>query len=119
MTDRQKQAFKKLGFTDEEIAEVVQADRRIDKGEKLYELDKERAKASKTARQTTALKTPTAYKFKQPKEKKTNSEKSQLIADLLKGIPYIEELNIINPEREFTFKHNGKSYKVVLSMPRS
>lgn len=119
MTDRQKQAFKKLGFTDEEIAETVQTDRRIDKGEKLYTLDKESEKASKSARQTTALKTPTAYKFKQPKTKESNVDKSKLINDLINGITYVDNLNIINSEREFTFDYKGKKYKVVLSVPRS
>ena len=32
--DKQKQALKKLGLTNEEIAEVLQADAEIDKGKK-------------------------------------------------------------------------------------
>ena len=37
----QEAAMRKLGFTDEEIADVMEADKRIDKGEKLFELSKD------------------------------------------------------------------------------
>ena len=36
--NRQIEAMKKLGMTEAEIVEVLEADKRIDKGEKLFEL---------------------------------------------------------------------------------
>ena len=36
---KQIEAMKKLGYTDAEIAEMLEADKRIDRGEKLFELD--------------------------------------------------------------------------------
>ena len=38
--DEQIKAMQNLGMTDEEIADVLECDKRIDKGEKLFELVK-------------------------------------------------------------------------------
>ena len=48
MTKDQKEqvrAMRVLGMTDEEIADVLECDKRIDKGEKLFELTAEQEKA--------------------------------------------------------------------------
>lgn len=114
MTDKEK-ALKNLGLTDEEIADVIETDKRIDKGEKLFELDKELEKGAKKARSAGNCNGYT----KANREKKADPDKGKLIADLLDGIPYAENVEIANREREFTFTYNGKKYKVVLSCPRS
>ena len=54
-------ALAKLGLTDAEIQQVLEDDKRIDKGEKLFELSAEQEKASKQARQ--ADRKPTVYKL--------------------------------------------------------
>ena len=41
---KQIDALKKLGLTDEEIADVLATDKKIDKGEKLFELSAEKEK---------------------------------------------------------------------------
>jgi hypothetical protein len=114
MTDKEK-ALKNLGLTDEEIADVIETDKRIDKGEKLFELDKELEKGAKKARSAGNCNGYT----KANREKKADPDKGKLIADLLDGIPYAENVEIANREREFTFEYKGKKYKVVLSCPRS
>ena len=114
MTDKEK-ALKNLGLTDEEIADVIETDKRIDKGEKLFELDKELEKGAKKARSAGNCNGYT----KANREKKANPDKGKLIADLLDGIPYAENVEIANREREFTFEYKGKKYKVVLSCPRT
>ena len=114
MTDKEK-ALKNLGLTDEEIADVIETDKRIDKGEKLFELDKELEKGAKKARNAGNCKGYT----KANREKKVDTDKGKLIADLLDGIPYAENVNITNTEREFTFEYKGRKFKVVLSCPRS
>lgn len=108
----------KLQISEEEARQVIADDKAIDKGEKLFSLTEEQEKASKKARGT-GTKAPTIYKFDK-KEKKTNSEK----LELMKAFEEIAEtvgavnLEILNPEREFTFSFNDKKYKIVLSMPR-
>ena len=114
MTDKEK-ALKNLGLTDEEIADIIETDKRIDKGEKLFELDKELEKGAKKARMSGNCNGYTTSN----REKKVDLDKGKLIADLLDGIPYAENVEIANREREFTFEYKGRKFKVVLSCPRS
>ena len=101
---------------DEETAkEIMETDKRIDKGEKLFELPEELKQGAKKARMSGNTKGYTKAK----REKKADPEKGKLIGDLLDGIGYAENVKIINHEREFTFEYKGRKYKVVLSCPRS
>ena len=114
MTDKEK-ALKNLGLTEEEIADVLETDKRIDKGEKLFDLPKDLEKGAKKARCAGNCNGYTKAK----REKKTDPDKGKLIADLLDGIPYAENVEIVNCEREFAFTFRGRKFKVVLSCPRS
>lgn len=113
--NEQIKALKKLGLSDDEIADVMESDKRIDKGEKLFELDKELEKGAKKARSAGNCNGYT----KANREKKVDEDKRVLIADLLESIPYAENVKIVNAEREFTFEFNNRKFKVVLSCPRS
>jgi len=102
---------------DEETAkEIMKTDKRIDKGEKLFELPKELEEGAKKARNAGNCK---GYTKPTNREKKVDLDKGKLIGDLLDGIPYAENIKIVNREREFTFTFKDKKYKVVLSCPRS
>lgn len=114
MTDKEK-ALKNLGLTDEEIADVVETDRRIDKGEKLFELPPELEKGAKKARMSGNTKGYT-------REKKVDVEKRAIIqcmSEIAENLADNDTIEIVNPEREFTFVYKGKKYKIVLSCPRS
>jgi DNA-binding transcriptional MerR regulator len=117
MTDQIK-AMKKLGLTDEEIKAVLADDKKIDKGEKLFPLTEEQEKISKQARQ--AERKPTVYKFS-TREKKHDNDKQFLIDTIVDNLRStgVENIEIANAEREFTFVYNNKKYKIVLSVPRS
>ena len=114
----QVEAMRKLGMSEEEIADVLESDKRIDRGEKLFELDPELEKGAKKARQ--ADRKPTAYKF-QKRERKADTGKRDLISALVGAVALLAdgEVEITNIEREFVFTVNGRKYKVVLSAPRS
>ena len=117
MTDKEK-ALQKLGLTDEEIADVIETDKRIDKGEKLFDLPPDLEKGSKKARMSGNCNGYT----KTEREKKVDRHKMQIIETLtqaLKDHSPPQSLDIKNPEREFEFILYGKKYKVVLSCPRS
>ena len=105
-----KTLMEKLDCDEETAKEIMETDRRIDKGEKLFELPKELEEGAKKARNAGNCKGYT---------KTANPNKGKLINDLLDGIPYVEELKILNREREFEFVYKGKRYKVVMSCPRS
>lgn len=126
MTEKQKQALRKCGIPEAEWAELEATDKRIDRGEKLFDLDPELEAGAKKARQ--ADRKPTERK---PREKKSDTDKKYLLSIMLENLTAIWEqgehgtksacsdFEVINPEREFSFTYNGKKYKVVLSCPRS
>lgn len=118
---KQIEALRKLGLTDAEIEQVLADDKRIDKGEKLFELTTEQEKASKQARK--ANRAPTVYKLDNTagkRSKKEDSDKATLLNELFKAIlPMCDTYEITNGEREFCFTYHGRKFKVVLSAPRS
>ena len=117
MTDRQKQALRKCGIPEAEWAELEATDKRIDRGEKLFDLAPELEAGAKKARQ--ADRKPTERK---PREKKQDDDKWILLEQLANAInasPIHAQCEIVNPEREFSFTYNGRKYKVIMSCPRS
>lgn len=115
---KQVEAMRKLGMSEAEIADVLESDKRIDRGEKLFELDPELEKGAKKARQ--ADRKPTVYNF-QKRERKANNDKRTIINALDEALCRIadQQTEITNAEREIIFHFNGVKYKVVLSAPRS
>lgn len=99
-------------FTEEELKELAEFDKRVDKGEDPYPLTAEQKKVAKSM--TKADRKVTVYNF-QKKERKKNDDKRDLIQKLSKDL---EDVSIVNEEREFTFIYNDVKYKVVLSVPR-
>lgn len=117
MTDRQKEALRKCGIPEAEWAKLEATDKRIDRGEKLFELDPELEAGAKKARQ--ADRKPAERK---PREKKQDADKSILLEQLVNAVessPIYAQAEIANAEREFSFTFRGRKYKVVLSCPRS
>ena len=108
-----KTIMKNLDCDEETAKDVIECDKRIDKGEKLFELPEELQKGAKKARMSGNTKGYT-------REKKVDEDKRFLIETLELALsPFAEDVEIANPEREMTFTHNGKKYKIVLSCPRS
>ena len=117
MENSQIVAMRKLGMTEEEIADIIKTDKEIDKGAKHFELSAEQKKAEKKMRQ--ADRKPTVYQLDNTggkRSKKADNDKAHLINLLADAIG---EVNIINPEREFEFVYNDRKFKVVLSAPRT
>lgn len=110
-----------LKISREEAIQLIEDDKRIDKGEKLFSLTPEQEKASKKARSAGRKPKTTVYKFDTTKRKKPeNKNKSDLISVITGALAEhgAENLELINPEREFTFTMDGTKYKIVLSLPR-
>lgn len=106
-----------LGITEQEAIQVVEDDKRIDRGEKLFELTEEQKANEKKARLTgerVAIK-PTK------RERKADTQKQDIITVLSRAIVnnFGVRVDVANEEREFAFELNGKKYKVVLSCPRN
>lgn len=121
MANTVENLMKVLGCSEEEAKQILADDKKIDRGEKLFELTPEQQKASKKARQT-GTKKKTVYSFDTSKRKrKENPDKASLIEIFKKALESQEVTNIeiINPEREMTFEFNNVGYKIVLSVPRN
>lgn len=117
MLEKQIQACQKLGMSEQEIAELAETDKRIDKGERLFELTAEQKQAEKKAKSAGK----TVYNFSKPRVKKEDNDKRFLIEILENAVKENggEVVEITSPEREFAFTFNGKKYKIVMSVPRT
>lgn len=125
MTDNEKQltALIACGMTEDEAREVLEADREIDKGAKLFELSAELEAGAKKARRADR-KTPTAPV---KRERKADNDKRFLINLLNNALANsdderfteLPQIEITNAEREIVFQFNGRKFKITLSAPRS
>lgn len=123
-TPSQVERMRAQGYTEEEIEDMLKADREIDRGADLFPLDPGLEKGAKKARRADRTDTPK----KANRERKPNDDKRFLIDALVWAVTtdieqagdnvLATDVEIINPEREFLFTYNGTKYKVVLSVPR-
>ena len=115
MEEKIQKLMKSLNISREEAIELMEEDKRIDRGEKLYELDPELEKGAKQARQADRKKTEVK------RERKPKPEKEEICSAMMDGLRElgVNEFEITNAEREFIFHRNGVKYKVTLACPRS
>lgn len=105
-----------LGMTEEEAFEAIQDDRKIDKGEKLFELPPELEAGAKKARR--ADRKPNSKPTS--KERKEDIDKRTLIQILVNALAEneISEPEVTNPERQIDFIFHDRKFRIVLSAPR-
>lgn len=109
----------RLNISVDEARQVQEDDKRIDRGEKLFELPPELEAGAKKARQTGTRKV-TEIK----RERKPDEDKRELIqyleSSLEDAYPDLDlgNITITNPEREMEFTYNGKKYRLTLACPR-
>ena len=111
----QVERMRAQGYTEEEIADMLKCDKEIDRGADLFSLAEELQAGAKKARRADRTDTPK----KANRERKEDKDKQALIYLLSNVARGFDDLEIVNPEREFLFNYCGKKYKVVLSCPRS
>ena len=118
MNAKVEQLMKSLDISEAEAIEVIEADKKIDKGEKLFELSPELEAGAKKARQ--ADRKPTVYNFDtKDRKRKADEDKAKLIAILAESLEQVEIIpTVTNPEREMEFTYNGRKFKLTLSAPR-
>lgn len=128
----QLEALMKLGMSEAEAKQVLEDDRKIEKGEKMsFDLSKEQEKATRNLRQ--ADRKPTAYDFTK-RERKPNEPKREIVRALKDCLYSLQadfeetdhpqyninpqNIQISNIERQIDFEINGVRYRIVLSAPR-
>lgn len=124
-TEKKIAAMEKLGFSQEEIADILRADDAIEHGEKLFELTKEQEKVSKEARMTGTRKAPTIYKLDNTngkRSKKKNNLKAEIIQklyDFLASEEEFQNLETPNAERMLSFSVDGTNFELTLIQKRN
>ena len=110
MEEKIQKLMKSLNISREEALEVIEEDKRIDRGEKLYELSDDLKAGAKKARQADRKVTAPVKK-----------ERKGICQAMMKGLEElgVDDFTIKNPEREFIFSLDGVKYKVTLACPRS
>ena len=107
-----------LGLTEEEAKQLLEDDKKIDKGEKLFELPPDLEAGAKKARQADR-KTVDAYGKKSVRERKADNDKSRLIEIIAESLAQVEIIpTVTNAEREMEFIYNDRKFKLTLSAPR-
>lgn len=106
-----------LQCSEPEALQVIEDDKRIDRGEDLFPLTAEQKKNAKEVRN--GMKQPTVYTFSS-RERKADNDKRFIInqiAELLgsQGIDF----SVTNQEREIELMYNNRKLKITLSAPRT
>ena len=125
MEAQKEKLMRILNVSAEEAEKIIADDKAIDKGEKLFELTDEQKKVVKkmTNFDSKNRKKPMVLDLKQPKNRKENATKSGIIAELVTFFSEnsqfsVENLEILNKERQFTFKIGNETYEITLIQKR-
>ena len=109
-----------LRISIEEAKQVLEMDKRIDRGEKLFELPPELEAGAKKARRADRKKVETVKRERKPDEDKR--ELIQYLEGKLEDAHHydldLDNITITNPEREMEFTYNGIKYRLTLMRPR-
>ena len=110
----------RLNISVDEARQVQEDDKRIDRGEKLFELPPELEAGAKKARRADRKKVETVKRERKPDEDKR--ELIQYLEGKLEDAHHydmdLDNITITNPEREMEFTYNGKKYRLTLACPR-
>ena len=123
-TKSQLEAMHRLGFSEEEIADIIQTDDDIDKGKKVYfDLDPEKEKEAKKYAKAGTRKAPTVYKLDNTEGKrnrKENATKATIIAEIAQFLTEngYELVNVTNAERQIAFVVGENSFELTLVQKR-
>lgn len=117
MSPEQMAAKLKISVT--EAAKLIEFDKKINRGEKLFELSADQKEAVKAMTRADSKPHGTHNRERKPDEDK------RLLIEYLRSaldgafpIAVVENISITNPERELEFVYNGKKYRLTMSCPR-
>lgn len=117
MTEKEyiEMLMKNLHCTEEAARDVMITDRAIDRGADPFPISQEQKEVEKQMRQADRKKETAPRQ----RARKVDLEKREIIQALDDALfDLVDEISIINPERQIDFVHNNKNYRLVLSAPR-
>lgn len=122
-SERQMAAFRKLGYSDAQIEEMLEDDLAVDRGETLpWDMSKEEHKKAMKNANADEHKKPTVYKFDQ-RERKENTPKRTIIDEIFKFLTENaqfspENVQILNKERQISFEYADEKFEITLTQKR-
>ena len=118
MDSQKDRIMRELGVDEQTAEQLIADDKAIDRGERMpFDLTPEQEKLAKKYVRGESKK-PRVYNF-DTRKRKENTTKSGIIADLGQFLAEkVENLEIINPEREVSFTLEGKSFSLTLTQHR-
>ena len=125
--DRVAELMTQLKCTKEEALEIIECDKAIDRGERVYfDLSPEAEKEAKKYAKAGTRKAPTVYKLDNAEGKRSRKEnptKAAIIAELAKFLTETSEnacemVEITNKERQIAFKIGENAYELTLVQKR-
>lgn len=116
-----EQMAAKLKISVVEATKLIEFDKKIDRGEKLFELSADQKEAVKAMTRADSKPHGTHNR-----ERKPDEDKRWLIQFLATALEdadcdldtNLDNISITNPERELEFVYNGKRYRLTMSCPR-
>ena len=121
MNEQIQKLMDTLDLTEAEARQLILDDQAIDKGAKLFELTDEQKAVEKSMKQADRkLNAVNAYGKKTTRTRKADNDKREIIQCIDDALCcLVDNVEVINPERELLLHFNDKKYKIVLSAPRS
>ena len=116
-------AFRKLGYSDAQIEEMLEDDLAVDRGETLpWDMSKEEHKKAMKNANADEHKQPTVYKFDQ-RERKEHTPKRTIIDEIFKFLTENaqfspENVQILNKERQISFEYADEKFEITLTQKR-
>lgn len=124
ITDEERKArYKSLGLTPQEENDLLAYDKQVEAGERTeFDLSPDKEKIAKKFAHAGTRKQPTAYKFTQ-RQRKPNATKGGIIEELAEFLEKnskfsIENLQILNKERQISFSIGGDTFELTLVQKR-
>lgn len=125
ITDAERlERYKKLNLTPEQEQELLAYDKKIehDSGKTEYDLTPEQEKIARKYTHTGTRKKPTGYKWT-TRQRKPNATKGGIIAEIADFLEKnsqfsVENMQIINKERQFSFEIGGETFEFTLVQKR-
>ena len=116
MDSQKDRIMRELGVDEQTAEQLIADDKAIDRGERMpFDLTPEQEKLAKKYVRGESKK-PRVYNFDTRKHKENTSG---IIADLGQFLAEkVENIEIINPEREISFSLEGKSFSLTLTQHR-
>ena len=122
-TEKQMAAFRKLGYSDALIEEMLEDDLAVDRGESLpWDMSKEEHKKAMKNANADEHKKPTVYKFDK-RERKENVPKRLIIAEIYAFLTEMcsfspQNVEILNKERQISFEYADEKFEITLTQKR-